>query len=101
MENTLILRKYELMFIVDAQLTNEDKEDVRKVVVEIIKKGGGKVINSQVWQEKHKFTFPIKKLNEGAYFIINFEGEGDCIEKIQPILKLNEKVLRFMTKKVD
>ena len=54
-------RKYELVVIVDAKLTNESKETVRKEVADLVNKHGGKVINSQVWLEKHKFTFEIKK----------------------------------------
>ena len=95
MEKSELLKKYELVVIVDARLTAETKEAVRKEVVDEINKRGGKVINSQVWLEKHKFTFLIKKCSEGTYYVINFEGEGDIIEKIRPALKLNEKILRF------
>lgn len=95
MENSKLVRKYELVVIVDAKLTNETKETVRKDVADAITKNGGKVINSQVWLEKHKMTFEIKKCDEGTYYIINFEGVNDTIEKVKPGLKLNEKILRF------
>ena len=61
MEKNELVRKYELVVIVDAKLTNEVKEAVRKEVTDAINKHGGKVINSQVWLEKHKLTFQIKK----------------------------------------
>ena len=72
MEKNELTRKYELVVIVDAKLTNEMKEAVRKEVTDTINKRGGKVINSQVWLEKHKLTFQIKKCNEGTYYLINF-----------------------------
>ncbi len=101
MEKNELLRKYELVVIVDAKLTEESKDAVRKEVTDEINKRGGKVINSQIWLEKHKLTFLIKKCSEGTYYIINFEGEADIIEKVKPGLKLNEKILRFEFIKVE
>ncbi len=98
---TETLRKYELMIIVDAKLTNEDKEAVRREATEIVTKAGGKVINSQVWFEKQKFSFSIKKCAEGTYYLVNFEGEGTAISPIRSNLKLNERILRFAVTKVD
>ena len=89
------VRKYELVVIVDAKLSGDAKEAVRKEVTDLINKQGGKVINSQVWMEKHKFTFQIKKCSEGTYYMINFEGGSDVVKGAQPSLKLNEKILRF------
>jgi len=95
------LRKYELVMIVNAKLTSDEKETIRKDVTGLIDQHGGKVINSQIWLEKQKFTYQIKKCDEGTYYIINFEGGGDVIEKIQPKMRLNEKILRFVFMKVE
>ena len=101
MEKNELLRKYELVFIVDAKLTTEEKENVLKEVLEIINKGGGKVISSRVWIDRQKFPFSIKKSREGTYFIINMEGPSTLVAKIRTLLKISEKVLRFITIKVD
>lgn len=95
MEKNELVRKYELIVIVDAKLTNEVKEAIRKEVTDEINKRDGKVINSQVWLEKQKLTFPIKKCSEGTYYIVNFEGASDIVENVKPHLKLNEQILRF------
>jgi len=94
-------RKYELVVIVDAKLTNESKEIVRKEVTDLVNKFDGKVINSQVWLEKHKFTFEIEKCTDGTYYIINFEGGSDVVSNMKPLLKLNEKVLRYAFIRTD
>lgn len=101
MEQNETIRKYELVVIVDARLTNDDKEEVRKQSSEIIEKSGGKVINSQLWLEKQKFTFEIKKCTEGTYYLINFSGQGEVVEKVRAALKLNEKILRFAVMQVE
>ena len=59
------------------------------------------MINSQVWLEKHKFTFEIEKCTEGTYYIVNFEGGSDVVNKMKPSLKLNEKILRFIFIKIE
>ena len=87
--------KYELVVIVDAQLPQEEKDALIKSVTDVVAKEGGKVINSGVWLDKQKFTFPIKKRAEGTYYLINFEAGKDAITKMNAALRLNEKLLRF------
>ncbi|HBR14879.1 MAG TPA: 30S ribosomal protein S6 [Candidatus Omnitrophica bacterium] len=95
MEKSELVRKYELVVIVDAKLTQEEKETIYKEATDAVTKGGAKIINNHVWLEKHKFTFRIKKCHEGTYYLIAFEGEGSEIEKIKSVLRVNERVLRF------
>lgn len=89
------MNKYELAIILDAKLSADERKEVVDQVVDLISKSSGKVINNQLWLERHKFTFSIKKRTEGVYYLINFEGDPSKVEKIKAALKLNEKVLRF------
>lgn len=101
MEKNEIVRKYELVVIIDSKAADEEKETILKEVIDTIEKAGGRIINNQVWLEKQKFTFEIKKQNEGTYYLINFESKGLGIEKIRAALKLNEKVLRSLITKIE
>jgi len=101
MEKNELEKKYELMMIVDAKFNKEDKEAIFKETTDTIIKSGGKIINSHVWIEKHKLTFDIKKCKEGTYYIINFESGGNINEKVCSILKLNERILRFLITKTE
>ncbi len=62
------------VIIVDAALSQGEKETTVKDVSQIIEKCGGRVINSQVWIEKQKMAFLMKKRPEGTYYLLNFEG---------------------------
>ena len=95
MDKKDMMRKYELVLILDAHLGNEAKEEICKEVRDIVQKQGGKVINSQVWLEKHRMTFEIKKCKDGAYYLINYEGDPSVNAKIESVLRLNEKILRY------
>lgn len=90
------MNKYELVYIVDAHLAPEAKEEVNKQVVDTIAKAEGKVINSNVWFERQKISFPIKKVQDGTYYMVNWEGRGNASTKVRQSLRLNERVLRSL-----
>lgn len=94
------MHKYEIVLIVDAVLSQHDKDETIKSVSEAVEKIGGKVINSQIWIEKQKMSFLMKKRPEGTYYIVNFEGGDDKLPELRRTLKLNDKVLRSLIIKV-
>ena len=91
-----MMNKYELVYIVDAHLAPEAKEEINKQVVDTIAKAEGKVINSNVWFERQKISFPIKKVQDGTYYMVNWEGRGNASTKVRQSLRLNERVLRSL-----
>ena len=93
--------KYELVVIVDAALPHADKEAVVKEASDLITKTGGQIINNQVWLEKHKFSFRMKKVIEGTYYLINFEMARAGVAKIREPLRLNERILRSLITRVE
>ena len=90
------MNKYEMVIILDAQLPTEAKEATCKQVTDSIGKCEGKVINSQLWLDKQKLSFNIKKCVSGAYYLLNFECLSSAVEKIKQLLKINDSVLRFV-----
>ena len=90
------MNKYELMLIVNAHLPQPEKEVVFNEAADVITKGEGKIINRNIWLEKQKISFPIKKCSEGTYYQVNFECGGSALLKIKELLRLNEKILRFL-----
>jgi small subunit ribosomal protein S6 len=93
--------KYELVVIVDATLQQEEKESVVKEACDIITKCEGRVINNQVWLDKHRLTFRMKKRTEGTYYLINFDSPCSSLVKVRQNLKLNDRVLRSLIIKVE
>jgi small subunit ribosomal protein S6 len=89
------MNKYELVYIVDAHLGPEAKEEVSKQVVDTVAKAEGKIINTNVWFERQRISFPIKKVQDGTYYLVNWEGTPNAPAKLRQTLKLNERVLRF------
>ena len=95
------MNKYEMVYIVDAQLPQAEKDEVARLTAEGIAKIEGKVINSNIWLEKQRFTFPMKKVWEGTYYLVNFEAIGPSVAKFRQTLKLNERILRSLIIRAD
>jgi len=95
------MNKYELVVIVDATLPQEQKESVLKEVGDAIQKCEGKVINSQVWIDKNRMSFRMKKCVEGTYYMINYEGNPLKNAELRRALKLNDRVLRSLIVALD
>ena len=90
------MNKYELVVIIDAQKAQPEKDEIYKQLNDSVVKGGGKVTGSQVWLERQKFVFNIKKKNEGTYYLVNFESAASSLPKIKEFLRLNENILRYL-----
>ena len=90
------MSKYDLMVIVDAQKTQEQKDSIFKQCNEAVTKAGGRIDNSQVWLDKHKLYFKIKQCLEGTYYLIKFDGPTSMIEKINQALRIHDDILRYL-----
>jgi small subunit ribosomal protein S6 len=94
------MNKYEAMFIVKPELNAEEKKTLFGQIADIIVKNNGKVSDANIWLEKRKLCFRIRKHNEGTYYLVNFNLEAPAITKIKYAFKLNENILRVMILRV-
>lgn len=89
------MKKYELLFIVDASIADEEKEKVVSDVSELISKAGGKPGEPDKWGVR-KYAYPVNYKSEGYYCLINFEAEDDAIAVITNKLNINKNIVRQM-----
>lgn len=95
------MNKYEFIYMVDARLSEGEKGEVAKLVSDMITKAGGKIANSAVWFERQRMSFPIKKVWEATYYLLNIDGKASEMSKLRRELQINERVLRFLIIKVE
>ncbi len=95
------MNKYELVYIIDAHASQSVKDDITKQMNDALNKSGIKLINSQIWLERHKMSFPINKIWEGTYYMLNLEAPGAALTKLYSLLRINEQILRFLTIRVE
>ncbi len=96
MEKSEFLKKYEMVVIVDAHISGPDKDAILKDLTDLIVKSGGKLTEQKVWIEKQKMAFPIKKVQDGTYYLIHFQASGAGVQAVRNAMRLKEKVLRSL-----
>ena len=89
------MRNYEILFIVDASISDEEKEKVVVGVSELISKLGGKPGEPDKWGVR-KYAYPVNYKNEGYYCLINFEAEDSAIAQMTNKLNINKHIVRHM-----
>lgn len=95
------MRKYEAMFIIRPDLSETDRKALFSQLGETIAKNNGKLTQANIWAERRKLQFPIKKHHEGTYYLINFLAPTEAIAKLRYIYKLNENILRVLILKAE
>jgi small subunit ribosomal protein S6 len=90
------MNKYEAMFIIKPDLSEEERKNLFKQVADAVSKNKGEVSSAEVWSEKRRLIFPIKKQQEGLYYLVNFALAPQGIKEINRAYKLNENILRVL-----
>jgi len=90
------MRKYEAMFIIKPDLSEEERKALFNQISDAITKNNGNVLQSSMWLEKRKLFFPMKKYREATYYLVNFTLNPDAVTKIRHAYSLNENILRML-----
>ena len=94
------MNSYETVFILTPVLSDDQaKEAVQKFESEM-KAFGAKIKHSENWGLR-KMAYPIQKKSTGFYFLVEFEAEGTVVADYELMMKRDERVLRFLTVKMD
>ena len=94
------MNSYETVFILTPVLSDDQtKEAVQKFEAEV-NSLGGKVKHTEHWGLR-KLAYPIQKKSTGFYFLLEFEGEGNIVADIELTFKRDERVMRFLTTRMD
>ncbi len=96
------MRVYEIMFIVDPRVSDEDVVTLTGEVSHLVEHGGGQVARSESWGRR-KLAYPIQKVKEGKYVLlyVTTENGANPLPEVELRLKQNDKVLRYLTVRTD
>lgn len=86
---------YELVFILNANLSEDDFTRVLGKVNDQITKLGGTVTETNQWG-KRRFAYPIKKQTEGNYVLEKVQIKQTALKELDAGLKMSEDVLRYL-----
>jgi small subunit ribosomal protein S6 len=94
------MNSYETVFILTPVLSEEQAKEAVKKFESEISSLGGKVKHSETWGLK-KLAYPIQKKSTGFYFLLEFEAAGNVVADLELSMKRDERVMRFLTVKMD
>jgi small subunit ribosomal protein S6 len=95
------MRKYELMFVVDPRLSDEEVVDLSQDFQKMITDEGGVIAKEESWG-KRKLAYPINKLNEGHYVLLHVQSEaGSPFGMARQRMQQSDNVLRYLTVRMD
>lgn len=94
------MNNYETVFIATPVLNDAQTKEVVDKFRGVITENGGKIVNEEDWGLR-KLAYPIQKKSTGFYFLLQFEAEGDIISKLETQFRRDERVIRFLTFKLD
>ena len=96
-----MLNQYEVVFIITPVLSEEQMMDtVTKFKKILSTEGGSEIVHENNWGLR-KLAYPIQKKNTGFYYLIEFKAKGELINKLETEFKRDERVLRFLTIRLD
>ena len=94
------MNHYETVVIATPVLSDVQTKELFGKFQGVITENGGQIVSSEDWGLR-KLAYPIQKKTTGFYYLIEFEGEGDLVEKLETQYRRDERVIRFLTFRMD
>jgi len=92
------MKTYEMLYVLDAAISDEAKESFVQKFEAVVANGGGKVVSTDKWGVK-KLSYPINYKTDGYYVLMTFESESAVVKELDRIAGLSVEVLRRMITK--
>lgn len=94
------MNQYETVIVLTPLLSEEAAKEVITKFTSIIKDNGAEIIAEDNWGLR-KLAYPIEKKANGFFHLTEYKAEGTVIGKLELELKRDERVMRFLTVKLD
>ncbi len=92
--------RYETVFILTPVLSEDQAKEAVAKFKALLKDAKGKVHHQEDWGLR-KLAYPIQKKSTGFYHLMDFEAEGSVINDLELAFRRDERVLRFLTVKME
>jgi small subunit ribosomal protein S6 len=86
---------YEILLMLDPDLSEERQEEIVVRIRELIEKGGGTWVGHDPWG-KRRLAFEIDKKNDGIYHLLQFDADPETLDELTRILKISDGVMRHL-----
>ena len=94
------MAKYEMLYLLNNDLTDEAKDAEIAKYEDIVKSMGGAVASTDKWGTK-KTAYPINFKNEAFYVLMTFEADGKVVEELKRVAGIDADVVRRLITKLN
>ncbi|MGI6362693.1 MAG: 30S ribosomal protein S6 [Bacillota bacterium] len=94
------MRKYEMLYIIEPDLDEEQVNSLQEKVVAIIAEQGGQVVETKQWGKRH-LAYEIVDFKEGYYIELHFEGTPQVVDELDRVIKITDGILRHLIIRED
>ncbi|MFU8843359.1 MAG: 30S ribosomal protein S6 [Bacteroidales bacterium] len=95
-----MVNQYETVFIMTPVLSDEQMKETVKKFKDYLLEKGAEFVHEENWGMR-KLAYPVQKKSTGFYHMFEFKVEGSVIRDYEVFFKRDERVLRFLTVKLD
>jgi small subunit ribosomal protein S6 len=93
-------RKYELVYVVSPEASDEQVTDLHTQVAAIVQRIGGEIEKTENWGRR-RLAYEIGRHKEGTYVLEVMTGTGELMKEIDRRLKVSDLVIRHLVVRVD
>ena len=93
-------RKYELVYVVSPDATDEQVTELHTQVEGIAQRMGGTIDKTENWGRR-RLAYEIGRHKEGTYVLEVIDGSGELMKEIDRRLKVTDLVIRHLVVRVD
>ena len=90
------MRKYEIMYILKADLDEAARGEVMNKLANIITSNGGKVNKTDETMGLRELAYPINKEKKGYYVVLKVEMGNEAISEFNRLVHIDNSVLRHL-----
>ena len=90
------MRKYEVMYVLKADLDDAARKEVMDKLAKIITDNGGKVEKTDESMGLRELAYPIKDQTKGYYVVLNVSMDNVAINEFNRLVRINPSVLRHL-----
>ncbi|HQE93544.1 MAG TPA: 30S ribosomal protein S6 [Anaerolineae bacterium] len=93
-------QNYELLFIINPSLSEEDKESLLTRVKGYLEQAKGQIVNFKDWGLR-RLAYTLKGQKEGQYYLVNFSMPPEKVADFRRNLIMAEGILREMIIRIE
>ena len=93
-------RQYEVLFIVDPGADDDEVAKITDNFKQIITDQGGTITKAETLGRR-QLAYEILRKKEGVFVDIELEGTGKEIAELERRMRVNDRVLRYLTVRMD